>query len=470
MRSRYFLIALAVIIFIAMLQYPPRLPSLMAGASPANNGWDGTSEFLKLLQDEGYKVYLITDWCNAFKLVKSINESVIVVIISPEEPYSRGEVDCLLAVIHHSLYVRGSASILIADEGPYTNSILSLLGLQMKIISKSLATSVNGDPYPLAKLRVPGDGMYYLLLNYVAKLDYWGSAGLAGTTRKGDVVAAYLVKGGLKAYVISDGSVFINEVMRLNSSKYDYRGFAKSLMKWLGSPSKYVVMIEGAKYVSPASKLLNEIKASLMAGVDIGKLLALFIALLHPMIWFPIFHNLALNADMRLRELILTNEVFRLASVGAAALLIIYVLKRVLGVRYSVTDESLKPVSEVDIIIDTPVRREVVTGKVKLGKEDLMALYDIVNEVLKKTLGKGLEDPEVIHALVATTGLEEEFIRKYVSRLRRLNEKVREGKFLPIVLFWNRTVRKLIEDSDEVLKRLGTALSEEVGIERLIRR
>ncbi len=470
MRGRYFLIALAVIVFIAMLQYPPRVPSLASGASPANTGWDGTSDFLKLLQAMGYRVYVITDWCSAYRLSKSINKSVTVVIISPEEPYSRGEVDCLVTMIQDSLSRTGHASLLVADEGPYTNPILRLLGVDAEVVSRYLVKSVRGDPYPLARLKVPNDGTYELVLNYAAKLEYWGSAELGGTTLKGNVVAAYEVKGGFKAYVISDGSVFINEVLRLNRSRYDYKGFIESLMSWLGKPSDYVVMVEGAKYVSSLNKVLNEFKASLMTGADLSKLVALFIAMLHPMVWFPIFHNIALSADMKFRELLITNEVFRLASVGLAALLILYVLNRVLGVKESVSDEALTPVSEVDIIVDTPVRREVVAGKLRLGKEDVVALYDIVNEVLKKTLGKGLEDPEVVHALASITGLDEGFLRRYVSRLRRLNEKVREGKFLPIVISWNRTARKLISESDEVLKRLGTALSEEVGIERLIRR
>ncbi len=471
MRGRYFLYAVIFIIFIALLEYPPRTPVVTSGASPANTGWDGTSNLMSMLKSRGYRVYAVTDWCSVADSLSSLNSPVIAVFISPEEPYSSGEVQCVSKVLSWSMLKYGSASLLVADEGPYTDPILKALNVSTLIHYGVTLKSIKGDPYPLALLKVPsgpGAGTYKLYLDYAAKLSVSDGAAVAGRTLKGDPVAAYEVRGGFKAYVISDGSIFINEVLGLSSAQYNYSGFASALLAWLGSPDRYVILMESGKYTPPVDELPNLITRAL-ESVGAGSLSAVA-TLLHPMIWFPLLHTLILMADNELRALLATSVFVRLASLALGTLATIFLIRMAVSFGKIETDKALPQVSEVRVIVDTPVRRGVISKKLKLGKEDLVALYELVDSVLKKTIGKGLEEPEIVRVLSSITGIDPRKIEKYVHDMNALYNKATRGGLRPLILSWNRKVKSLIRESDEILSKLGAALTKGEGVEKVLRK
>ncbi len=471
MRSRYFLYAVIFIIFIALLEYPPRTPVVTSGASPANTGWDGTSSLMSMLKSRGYRVYAVTDWCSVADSLSSLNSPVIAVFISPEEPYSSGEVRCVSKVLSWSMQRYGSASLLVADEGPYTDPILKALNVSVFIHYGVTLKSVKGDPYPLALLKVPGGpgaGTYKLYLDYAARLSVSDGAVVAGRTLKGDAIAAYVVRGGFKAYVISDGSIFINEVLGLSSAQYNYSGFANALFAWLGSPGKYVVLMESGKYTPPVNGLPNLITRAL-ESLGAGSLSAI-VTLLHPMVWFPLLHTLILMADNELRAVLALSVFARLASLAIGTLATIFLMRMAVSFGKVETDKALPQVSEVQVMVDTPVRREVIGKKLKLGKEDLVALYELVDSVLKKTIGKGLREPGVIQTLSSISGIDVRRVEKYVRDMNALYVKATRGGIRPLVLSWNRRVRSLIRESDEVLSKLGAALTKGEGVEKALRK
>jgi len=471
MRGRYFLYAVIFIIFIALLEYPPRTPVVTSGASPANTGWDGTSSLMSMLKSRGYRVYAVTDWCSVADSLGSLNSPVIAVFISPEEPYSSGEVRCVSKVLSWSMSKYGSASLLVADEGPYTDPILKALNVSVFIYYGVTLKSVKGDPYPLALLKVPGGpgaGTYRLYLDYAAKLSVSDGAVVAGRTLRGDLVAAYEVRGGFKAYVISDGSIFINEVLGLSSAQYNYSGFASALFAWLGSPDRYVVLMESGKYTPPVDELPNLITRAL-ESVGAGSLSAI-VTLLHPMIWFPLLHTLILMADNELRALLATSMFVRLASLALGTLATIFLMRMAVSFGKAETDKALPQVSEVRVIVDTPVRKGIIGKKLKLGKEDFVALYELVDSVLKKTIGKGLKEPEIVRVLSSISGIDTRKAEKYVRDMNALYTKATRGGLRPLILSWNRKVKSLIRESDEILSKLGAALTKGEGVEKVLRK
>ncbi len=467
MKGKYFLYAVIFIIFIALLEYPPRTPVVASGASPANTGWDGTSELVSIIKNMGYQVYSVADWCSVVDSLNMLKHPVILVFISPQERYASEELACIGKVIKWSLRRFGTASLLVADEGPYTDPILGELNLSLYIDFAILLRSVTGDPYPIALLKVPGGGTYRLVLDYASRLVPGAGSVVAGRTLSGDVVAAYVVRGGFKAYVISDGSVFINELMSLSNSRYNYVGFSKALFKWLGSPGRYVVLVEAGKYPPPVTNLPNLVRNAVLS-LGTGALSAL-VVFLHPMVWFPILHELIISADSYLRGLLTSSIFARIAALIAGTLFAALLVRATVSLGRPIRDEGLKPVEEVGVLVDTVVRRVVTAGKVKLGRDDILALYDMVDNVLRRTLGKGLSDPDVADVLARVIGADPVRVRRYVEEMNRLRAKVLEGRLTPIVISWNRRAKKLLKESDELLKGLGLALSEG-EVERALRK
>jgi len=52
----------------------------------------------------------------------------------------------------------------------------------------------------------------------------------------------------------------------------------------------------------------------------------------------------------------------------------------------------------------------------------------------------------------------------------KLKRKIDRKSFFPIVLSWNRKVRKLLETSEIILEKIGTSLMKGKGIEYVIRK
>jgi hypothetical protein len=54
--------------------------------------------------------------------------------------------------------------------------------------------------------------------------------------------------------------------------------------------------------------------------------------------------------------------------------------------------------------------------------------------------------------------------------MNALHAKATRGGLRPLVLSWNRRVKSLIRESDEVLSKLGAALTEGEGVEKVLRK
>ena len=298
-----------------------------------------------------------------------------------------------------------------------------------------------------------------------------------GLSDKGIIVATYYVFSDstgreTEVYVISDGSLFINQVLRSNQTRYNYKEFVKDLVTSMApNPRSTIVFIDASKY---ELKPLTELKYSPETVVkDPKKLLALIGLLLHPYTWFPWFANLARSLESKALKLLASDEGLLALITIVASLLASGLLSRLIGVKGEVIsrDEALTGTSEVDIVIDTELRRSIASGRrVKLGKRDFISLYKLVDEALRKTIGSGLDDKDVARKIANIANLDEHRVVKYVERMNKLKIKVERGALLPIVLSWNATLHKLIEESNRMLEKLGVSLIESRGVEYVIRR
>lgn len=185
-----------------------------AGASPLNSGWDGTSDLAKLIRSLGYNVAIVESWLH-YLLQRSIQQLSrdcgIVLLISPERPLPLVDTLALLLLIKLWHY-----NIVIADEGPFSSSILRALNLDISIDFENMVRQTR-----LAISVIDGKSLR-IVLNYFSPLV------LGPRSRKlcrvialfSDRVVGVMCRVDKSTVVVlGDGTLFINAVIRAVSER-----------------------------------------------------------------------------------------------------------------------------------------------------------------------------------------------------------------------------------------------------------
>jgi hypothetical protein len=123
---RLLLIGLGLVIGIVLL-----IAASISGAAfgSYNPTWEGTSDLRSIAQDEGAETTVIREPAEYDDLA---GDGTIVIITSPEEPYSAAEIERINA------FVERGGTVLVADAfGPHSNALLDELGA---------TTRIDGDP------------------------------------------------------------------------------------------------------------------------------------------------------------------------------------------------------------------------------------------------------------------------------------------------------------------------------------
>jgi hypothetical protein len=457
MVNKRIMLTLLLIGFIAMIEYgPPAIP-LVEGPSPFNSGALGTSKFVQLLVSEGYNVIPVTNWNKMSNLlnIQQCNE-VLIIIISPELSYNNSE----LLSIKNIMNSCNNVSFIIADEGSYGNQILSMLNSGTRIIASKRILESTGDPYPYAELKTPSNHMYYLRLDKAAPLQV--NDGEIMGIAENLPVASYQIINKSRIYVIGDGSIFLNQVLNLPENvSLPYKNFALQLVSDLTNKQS-IILVEASKYISTS----NPQQLILSSGLNILNNPELFLLLLsrilHPRFWAPSLFNIINSYIKNLISSPLTRILIALLLVFFSY----WFISRYIG--KSVHDLKLEDTSEVDVIVDTQIRRTLLGKKIKVSKNDFIALYEVMDQVIMKTVGVGISEPDAIRMLI-THGIEEKMAKKYVNDMNKLYMKITKRKFRPIVISWNKKITEMIKLSEKVLNTFGSTLIGEKGIEYKIR-
>jgi hypothetical protein len=457
MVNKRIMLTLLLIGFIAMIEYgPPAIP-LVEGPSPFNSGALGTSKFVQLLVSEGYNVIPVTNWNKVSNLlnIQQCNE-VLIIIISPELSYNNSE----LLSIKNIMNSCNNVSFIIADEGSYGNQILSMLNSGTRIIASKRILEPTGDPYPYAELKTPSNHMYYLRLDKAAPLQV--NDGEIMGIAENLPVASYQIINKSRIYVIGDGSIFLNQVLNLPENvSLPYKNFALQLVSDLTNKQS-IILVEASKYISTS----NPQQLILSSGLNILNNPELFLLLLsrilHPRFWAPSLFNIINSYIKNLISSPLTRILIALLLVFFSY----WFISRYIG--KSVHDLKLEDTSEVDVIVDTQIRRTLLGKKIKVSKNDFIALYEVMDQVIMKTVGVRISEPDAIRMLI-THGIEEKMAKKYVNDMNKLYMKITKRKFRPIVISWNKKITEMIKLSEKVLNTFGSTLIGEKGIEYKIR-
>jgi len=225
------------------------------GASPFNNEWDGTSSFTEILRSIGAKVIEVTDW---FQMLFSKDfdsyRCRILYIISPEKKFSI----ISLAIIKY-LVEEKNFTIVIADEGPYSNTILQTLNIPIEIRSevqyreRILTTYINMDNVSIPIVFVYASPLHIkdeTLCKPIA------------VSRNGTILAAICTQNGkVKAVVFGDGSIFTNAALEAVSELNPHVALVLELMKGICRNNRALVLVDASSYVYrpiPIEKLMKE--------------------------------------------------------------------------------------------------------------------------------------------------------------------------------------------------------------------
>ncbi|MCX8185241.1 MAG: DUF4350 domain-containing protein [Sulfolobales archaeon] len=237
MKARVLLISILVILVLASLaierEIELRVPS---GASPFNTGPDGTSDLVRVLTELGVEVVTVRSWTN----ILSNFSSCLVVIVSPEVSYSSSELEAI-----RKLAARGS-NILIADEGLYSNSILSYLNVPVRISGRVLL--VDNSPIFTAVTRV-SERELNVVYAYTSTLEIWetSSENVEVLSTTGNSTLAVLYRDeNYSIVVVSDGTILTNSLINPKNVFNPNYLFIYYLVK--NFCSKGVVLVEGSKY------------------------------------------------------------------------------------------------------------------------------------------------------------------------------------------------------------------------------
>jgi len=506
MKKRTFTILLVLVAFIAsiyspMKVLPIKLP-ISSPSSPYNTAWNGTSEFYNALLYEGYEVYVIESLDQLNKYIQG-NDKVLFIVIAPDKPYTIDD----LETIRHTLERVDKFSFLIADENITSNNLLeNFFGLAITGILVVDEKSHFGRLYPQIVCRLNGT-TYKLLLNiasYIAILEeYWGpwvpSKGLLkilGSLRDKPIVV-YVAFENYEGIVISDSSIFINQffnkeylkeslrgiilreihaftyfhptlsgeevskledevIERLVKREINNREFALAVVKFLTHGDKsYKVIIDASHY--------KEVNLSTILNVPIppiGLLLAMLL-------------TMGLKAVDAAYMALIENLPFIIKII--ALVLVIFlaytVLKR-LGGRIGF-DESIHKHIEANVLIEVELPGRRIYDVKKLSKKDaielLSSLYTILRKIALKELNIDISEAEkgdVQKRLRAILKDKTEKALKTIMKLRKIHElHIGKRKFIwPPILFWKRTLSKLILNSEMILEAMGATITGKPGV------
>ncbi|MEO3993222.1 MAG: DUF4350 domain-containing protein [Desulfurococcaceae archaeon TW002] len=226
---------LVVVIFLmALLVEPFPVGVVLSGASPNNTGYDGTSRLKELLEDLGYDVRLVDSWILA-QLYPSFSSCSIVLIVSPEKPFTPDEVGVI------AWLVKSGSGLVIADEGIYSNAVLEALGSNVRISGEYVSF---GGSYVFHGIVNVSGSETLLYFAYASRVK--SSDGVVVAYRGNVVLGVRTNVGGRPVYVFGDGSVMTNAALTSLSLENPYARLIKEVFSSICSDG--IVYVDSSKY------------------------------------------------------------------------------------------------------------------------------------------------------------------------------------------------------------------------------
>ena len=462
-RDRFKLVAgaiaasLVVIGIIALLEKGPPSIVVYSGAAPENPGYIGTMYTYMFLRHYYPNTIVITSASDFNKLPRG--DHCLYIVISPTKSPEPSYIDSLVRWLHECRH----GAVLVADESRYSDPLLRALGSHIEILGTVLLNVSSLLPYPRAFVSI-GNFSGWIRLDIASSLRVSSSSArvvgfvpiaVVYAPRRGvslgiDVpVAALETVNGLKILVFGDGSPFLNQVI-LSPSGGVYRRLLLSAVSYLCDGDRFcVIAFDGASYAGVPIQYALKRPTILLSLGPAAALSALAARFLHPSTWVP----LALSYLQGFTERVLSS---RFLTGAVAGLCIVVAWIAVLRKLRPGRDERLKEQTEIETLATMRLRRAIVERRYELTRSDFLALYSMIDDVLRSFLGTSLSDPRLVEIL--SRYVDETTARRFVEEMNRLKRKAEGRSLLPIVLSWRRTIERMIRLSENVLRALGLSI------------
>jgi hypothetical protein len=471
---------IGIVVFIgllALVEKGPLVPGIPVGASPLSPLPLGTMWLINTLRSN-YTVQVLLDYSTLHSIS---GETCIFVVISPEKSYMLEE---SLKIINALKSQCKRLKLLIADEEPTSNKLLEAVNSTIRIVGSRICV---GSPeramlinnftyfthswscYPKAIIRIAGNHTLVLdkattiqggiIVGYIlgepgylyVLVEPSGDYKLINPLEEHVPIAARQVAGGVEVVVIGDGSIFLNQV--LSSNKSEYRAFISDLFSYLCSDTASCLVLFDATHYTTLSLAGREALEYIFSQVPRGDVVSLlYVAsliiplILHPSTWLPPLVRLATQTYISVLQRPLAKETL-------VAIAFLFVLHSLLKYRISTRDGPLKEQVEEEVGVFKEIKRGVIRGKVKLGREDFVDIYRVLDDLSLMVWGVHFNDSRALEELSKLLG-DYKRARKTWLRAIKVYNKVLGRRPLPIVISWRREIERLIDLTDELVAKL----------------
>ena len=474
---------------VALVEKGPIMPGIPVGASPLSPLSLGTLELVYMLR-RNYTVQVITE----HNLLNYTSGLVCVfTTISPEKPFTLEEsIEIVKTLKTKCLKLK----LLVADESTNSNNILIavnstirisgdrilfehlplLLTSQPKNYTITLITNTTsrvfepGAFYPPALIHVFND--HTLILDKASSVSGGESIGYILASKSSEVyllnpsgigvrvpleernitIASRELVSGVEVLVIGDGSLFLNQV--LLSNRTEYRLFVEELFRYLCEESSKCTIIIDATHYAVLALSSDEALMYLAEQVTHGDMRSLLYIialiapiLIHPATWLPPLVSIISSGYEKLVEFPLVNMLILVTLT-----LIIY--NTLSQHRISVRDKPLREQVEEELGVFAELKKHVFTRTARLTAQDYTSIYSVLDSLVQLVWGLRFENPEIIDKLSALLG-DRVRAEKTWYWIRKLYLKASGRSRFPVVLFWSRAVRKIVDIVEEISNKLS---------------
>lgn len=215
------------------------------GASPYNSDWDGTSLLVRMYNSFYGNTKIIDSWLSLYMTGKyDENSCNVLLIVSPEKRYTQIE----KLIVHELVYGKGY-NVVILDEGPHSNELLSYLNVPISIKNYNYIRDANGNPIVQGKVLL-GNIPIQLYFAYVSPINIYDEnickpiAFINNT-----VVGGMCIKYNRRFLVIGDGSIVTNSVIEYESILNPYTTLSKYIISSVcNSNDNVIIFVDSSKY------------------------------------------------------------------------------------------------------------------------------------------------------------------------------------------------------------------------------
>lgn len=246
-RRKWLVFALVLLLFYSLILSKDLLGVSSSGASPLNPSFEGTGIMASYLKKLGYIVKAVN-----YPETSELGSGGVLMIISPERNFTLKELNFI-----RDAYLR-NYSLIIADEGPYSNTLLSYLNIPIRIVQSPYFLR---NHFPNARIKLE-EKEYVIGLAYASVLKASKGAEPAGWSGNEVIMAIYKVNNEVKVIVLGDGSVFTNAALTPLNYLNPYVRFLNSLIKYADEGKPKEILILASPYPKRPMSIEEMITAS----------------------------------------------------------------------------------------------------------------------------------------------------------------------------------------------------------------